>query len=166
MNVDKYYTTFILFHFINPRSIQSLSERMEDRLINMILASMDTVRISNNLYIIKKIVCNFIEKQKLINKILINSLQDCAALLAYEQPQQSSVGYLLSESQREIVADTVNAMILSTNPNVEDSQGCLHSYLERLLRQLTACYLERRSLNGDQGEAFQLRRVLNCGKKD
>ncbi|KAI8551051.1 hypothetical protein RHMOL_Rhmol06G0154800 [Rhododendron molle] len=91
---------------------------------------------------------------------------DCAALLAYEQPQQSSVGYLLSESQREIVADTVNAMILSTNPNVEDSQGCLHSYLERLLRQLTACYLERRSLNGDQGEAFQLRRVLNCGKKD
>lgn len=102
----------------------------------------------------------------MINKILINSLQDCAALLAYEQPQQSSVGYLLSESQREIVADTVNAMILSTNPNVEDSQGCLHSYLERLLRQLTACYLERRSLNGDQGEAFQLRRVLNCGKKD
>lgn len=93
-------------------------------------------------------------------------IEDCAALLAYEQPQQSSVGYLLSESQREIVADTVNAMILSTNPNVEDSQGCLHSYLERLLRQLTACYLERRSLNGDQGEAFQLRRVLNCGKKD
>ncbi|KAF7141577.1 hypothetical protein RHSIM_Rhsim06G0114100 [Rhododendron simsii] len=93
-------------------------------------------------------------------------IEDCAALLAYEQPQQSSVGYLLSESQREIVADTVNAMILSTNPNVEDSQGCLHSYLERLLRQLTACYLERRSLNGDQGEAFQLRRVLNCAKKD
>lgn len=93
-------------------------------------------------------------------------IEDCAALLAYEQPQKSSVGYLLSESQREIVADTVNAMILSTNPKVEDSQGCLHSYLERLLRQLTACYLEKRSLNGDQGEAFHLRRVLNCGKKD
>ncbi|KAF5954799.1 hypothetical protein HYC85_007655 [Camellia sinensis] len=88
-------------------------------------------------------------------------VKDCAALLAYEQPQNSSVGYLLEESQREMVADTVNAMVLSTNPNVKDSQGCLHSYLERLLRQLTACYLERRSLNGDQGEAFHLRKVLN-----
>ncbi|CAL5385443.1 unnamed protein product [Camellia sinensis] len=93
-------------------------------------------------------------------------VKDCAALLAYEQPQNSSVGYLLEESQREMVADTVNAMVLSTNPNVKDSQGCLHSYLERLLRQLTACYLERRSLNGDQGEAFHLRKVLNSGKKD
>ncbi|XAR57461.1 hypothetical protein NMG60_11025614 [Bertholletia excelsa] len=94
-------------------------------------------------------------------------VKDCAALLAYEQPEKSPVGYLLEESQREIVADTVNAMILSTNPLVRDSsqsQGCLHSYLERLLRQLTACYLERRSLNGDQGEAFHLRRVLNSGK--
>ncbi|KAL6961986.1 hypothetical protein U1Q18_036943 [Sarracenia purpurea var. burkii] len=95
-----------------------------------------------------------------------NLVKDCAALLAYEQPHRSSVGYLLEDSQREIVADTVNAMILFTNPNLKDSPpGCLHSYLERLLRQLTACYLERRSLNGDQGEAFDLRRVLNSGKK-
>uniref|UniRef100_A0A5B6Z7V3 Putative ran-binding protein 10 isoform X1 n=1 Tax=Davidia involucrata TaxID=16924 RepID=A0A5B6Z7V3_DAVIN len=93
-------------------------------------------------------------------------VKDCAALLAYEQPQKSSVGYLLEESQRELVADTVNAMILSTNPNMKDSQGCLHSYLERLLRQLNACYLERRSLNGDQGEGFHLHAVLNSGKKD
>ncbi|XP_057974667.1 ran-binding protein M homolog [Malania oleifera] len=92
-------------------------------------------------------------------------VQDCVALLAYEQPQKSSVGYLLEESQRELVADTVNAMILSTNPNLKDSQGCLHSYLERLLRQLTACCLKRRSLDGDQGEAFLLHRVLNSGKK-
>ncbi|PSS31825.1 Ran-binding protein like [Actinidia chinensis var. chinensis] len=92
-----------------------------------------------------------------------NLVKDCAALLAYEQPQKSRVGYLLQESQREIVADTVNAMILSTNPNVKDSQDCMHSYLEKLLRQLTACYLERRSLNGDQGEAFHLRSVLDRG---
>lgn len=75
------------------------------------------------------------------------------------------MGYLLEDSQREIVADTVNAMILSTNPNVKDLHGCLHSCLERLLRQLTACCLERRSMNGDQGEAFHLHRVLNSGKK-
>ncbi|KAK9270709.1 hypothetical protein L1049_026292 [Liquidambar formosana] len=92
-------------------------------------------------------------------------VKDCVALLAYEQPQKSSVGYLLEDSQREVVADTVNAMILSTNPNMKDSQGCLYSYLERLLRQLTACSLERRSLNGDQGEAFHLHRVLNSGNK-
>ncbi|XP_002521831.2 ran-binding protein M homolog [Ricinus communis] len=92
-------------------------------------------------------------------------VQDCVALLAYEQPQESSVGYLLEEAQREIVADTVNAMILSTNPNLKDLQGCLRSYLERLLRQLTVCCLERRSLNGDQGEAFHLHRVLNSSKK-
>ncbi|XP_059631945.1 ran-binding protein M homolog [Cornus florida] len=94
-----------------------------------------------------------------------NLVKDCAALLAYEQPQKSSVGYLLEDSHREIVADAVNAMILSTNPNMKDSQGSLHSYLERLLRQLTACYLERRSLNGDQGEAFHLHKVLTSSKK-
>lgn len=86
-------------------------------------------------------------------------------MLAYEKPLESSVGYLLEHSQREIVADVVNAMILSTNPNVKDLQGCLHSYLERLLRQLTACCLERRSMNGDQGEAFRLHRVVNSGKR-
>lgn len=92
-------------------------------------------------------------------------VKDCAALLAYEQPQKSSVRYLLEESQLEIVADAVNAMVLSTNPNVKDRRDCLHSYLERLLRQLTACFLERRLLNGNQGEAFHLRRLLASHKK-
>ena len=86
-------------------------------------------------------------------------------MLAYERPLESSVGYLLKDSQREVVADTVNALILSTNPNKKDSKNCLHSYLERLLRQLTACCLERRSLSGEQGEAFQLHRVLSSGKR-
>ncbi|KAF9661594.1 hypothetical protein SADUNF_Sadunf19G0085000 [Salix dunnii] len=80
-------------------------------------------------------------------------VRDCVALLAYEQPEKCSAGYLLEDSQREIVADAVNALILSTDPNVKDSQSCLRSHLERLLRQLTVCCLERRSLNGDQGEA-------------
>eukprot|EP00258_Populus_trichocarpa_P031277 XP_024447296.1 ran-binding protein M homolog isoform X2 [Populus trichocarpa] len=87
-------------------------------------------------------------------------VRDCVALLAYEQPQKCSAGYLLEDSQREIVADAVNAMILLTDPNVKDSQSCLRSHLERLLRQLTVCCLERRSFNGDQGEVFHLHRVL------
>ncbi|XP_019184476.1 PREDICTED: ran-binding protein 10 [Ipomoea nil] len=92
-------------------------------------------------------------------------VKDCATLLAYEQPLKCSVGYLLGDSQREIVADAVNAVILSQNPNVKDASDCLHSCLERLLRQLTACFLERRALNGDQGEAFRLRSILYSGKK-
>ncbi|CAN0928177.1 Ran-binding protein M homolog [Linum grandiflorum] len=88
-------------------------------------------------------------------------VQDCVSLLAYEQPLRSTVGYLLEDAQREVVADTVNAMVLLTNPNGKDLQGCLQSYLEKLVRQLTVCSLEKRSLNNDQGEAFSLHRALN-----
>ncbi|XP_038994498.1 ran-binding protein M homolog isoform X2 [Hibiscus syriacus] len=88
-------------------------------------------------------------------------VMDCIALLAYERPQESSFGYLLQESRRDVVADTVNAMILSTNPKMKDVRGCLQSYLERLLRQLTACCLERRLADGGQGEPFSLSRLLN-----
>ncbi|MFQ6625600.1 hypothetical protein Gotur_004567 [Gossypium turneri] len=89
----------------------------------------------------------------------------CVALLAYERPQESPVGYLLEESHRDVVADTVNAMILSTNPKMKDVHGCIQSYLERLLRQLTACCLERRSANGGQGETFHLHRLLNSSRE-
>ncbi|XP_058097411.1 ran-binding protein M homolog isoform X2 [Magnolia sinica] len=92
-------------------------------------------------------------------------LQDCIALLAYEEPLKSSVAYLLGMSQRDAVADAVNAVVLSTNPDLKDSQSCLQSCLENLLQQLTACCLERRALNGDQGEAFNLHRVLKTGKR-
>lgn len=86
-------------------------------------------------------------------------------MLAYEEPLKSSVGYLLNEAQREVVADGVNVKVLSTDPSLKDSQKCLHSHLEKLLRQLTACCLERRALNGDQGEAFSLHRVLHSTKR-
>ncbi|KAK8692079.1 hypothetical protein V6N13_075559 [Hibiscus sabdariffa] len=96
------------------------------------------------------------EKDNLFDALVM----DCVALLAYECPQESCFGYLLQESHRDVVADTVNAMILSTNPKMKDVR-CLQSYLERLLRQLTACCLERRLANGGQGEAFHLCRLLN-----
>ncbi|KAL9250136.1 Ran-binding protein M-like protein [Drosera capensis] len=93
-------------------------------------------------------------------------LKDTVALLAYEDPQKSPVRYLLQDSQREVVADTLNAMILSANPSIKDKRNWLHSYLEKVLRQLTACCLEIRSFNGGQGEAFDLHRVLSAGKNE
>lgn len=100
------------------------------------------------------------------NEILMTYylFQDCFALLVYERPQESNVGYFLEQSQREVVADAVNAAILSTNPNNKDQ---LYPHLETLLRQLTACCLELRSLNDGQGEAFSLYQFLknNCCKR-
>ncbi|KAK1320302.1 hypothetical protein QJS10_CPA03g00224 [Acorus calamus] len=90
---------------------------------------------------------------------------DTIALLAYEEPTKSPVGHLLKMNHREVVADAVNAMVLSTDPNVKDAKSCLQSHLEKLLRQLTACCLERRALNGDQGEAFHFHSVVNSGKE-
>ncbi|KAI3915874.1 hypothetical protein MKW92_002894 [Papaver armeniacum] len=94
------------------------------------------------------------------NASLVVILKTCVALIAYEEPLKSPVGYLLGMSQREVVADAVNAMILTTNPEAKDAHSCPRSHLEKLLRQLSACCLERRHLNGGQGEAFHLQRVL------
>lgn len=89
-------------------------------------------------------------------------VEDCFALLVYERPQESNVGYFLEASQREVVADAVNAAVLSTNPKHKDR---LYSHLETLLRQLMACCLEQRLLNDGQGESLSLNRLLknnNC----
>ncbi|KAI3878949.1 hypothetical protein MKX03_037346 [Papaver bracteatum] len=94
------------------------------------------------------------------NASLVVILKTCVALIAYEEPLKSPVGYLLGMSQRDVVADAVNAMILTTNPEAKDAHSCPRSHLEKLLRQLSACCLERRNLNGGQGEAFHLQRVL------
>lgn len=83
-------------------------------------------------------------------------LENAIALLAYEDPSKSCVGYLLKEAQLEFVADAVNVAILSTNPNLSNSENCMYSSLEKFLRQATACCLERRTLNDNQGEAFDL----------
>ncbi|GKC79002.1 hypothetical protein Tco_1129776, partial [Tanacetum coccineum] len=66
---------------------------------------------------------------------------DCDALLAYLEPKKSPVGYLLEDAHTENVVDAVNAMILSTNPAPKDQRSCLHSYLERPLKQLYPCFL-------------------------
>jgi len=80
--------------------------------------------------------------------------------LAYGEPLESCVGYLLNTSQREFVADAVNAVVLSTNPDLEDAENCMQSCLEKLLRQLTLCSLDYGALTGDRGESFLLHREL------
>eukprot|EP00271_Cylindrocystis_brebissonii_P004026 TRINITY_DN15383_c0_g2_i1.p1 TRINITY_DN15383_c0_g2~~TRINITY_DN15383_c0_g2_i1.p1 ORF type:complete len:454 (-),score=74.96 TRINITY_DN15383_c0_g2_i1:379-1740(-) len=90
-----------------------------------------------------------------------NHLQRCLALLAYENPADSPVGPLLHSHQREVVADSVNAAVLSTAV----TDGPLpESALERLLKQLTLCHMEKRVLEGGQGEVFRLHRILQGGK--
>lgn len=94
-------------------------------------------------------------------------LHDCLALLAYDRPQESPMAYLLQFAQREVVADAVNAFVLDTNPSMarvgKDGKPP-QSALEKLLRQLTACHVEKRFLNGGQGEVFRLHRILQGGK--
>ncbi|CAA0809884.1 SPla/RYanodine receptor (SPRY) domain-containing protein [Striga hermonthica] len=80
----------------------------------------------------------------------IDLVKECASLLAFEQSSKSPVGYLFRESQRELVADAVNAMILSTNPNVKDISLCKHSCLERLIKQIPPPE-SRASNSGDVG---------------
>ncbi|KAH9331513.1 hypothetical protein KI387_003621, partial [Taxus chinensis] len=88
-------------------------------------------------------------------------LKDAVALLAYEDPKHSDLGYLLSLTQREAVADAINAMVLSTNPALQNPEHVLTSSLEKLLKQLTVCNIMRRDLNGRQGEVFNLHKLLH-----
>ncbi|KAG6532298.1 ran-binding protein M homolog [Zingiber officinale] len=92
-------------------------------------------------------------------------LEDIVGLLAYKVPEESSLGYLLDLPQREFVADAVNAAVLSTNPAFKDPNRCMHSCLEKLLKQLTLCSLEKRAMNEDQGEAFYLHKELQSAGK-
>ncbi|KAM3227381.1 hypothetical protein ACQJBY_059276 [Aegilops geniculata] len=96
----------------------------------------------------------------LAHKAFEGLLKESVALLAYEKPSESCIGYLLESPQREFVADAVNAAILSTNPIMKDPESCLYSCLEKLLRQLTVCSSELRAFNSDQGDVFLLHKEI------
>ncbi|VAI57867.1 unnamed protein product [Triticum turgidum subsp. durum] len=96
----------------------------------------------------------------LAHKAFEGLLKESVALLAYEKPSESCIGYLLESPQREFVADAVNAAILSTNPKMKDPESCLYSCLEKLLRQLTVCSSELRAFNSDQGDVFLLHKEI------
>lgn len=98
------------------------------------------------------------------DKSFTHLLEEIVALLAYGDPSVSCVGYLLDADQREFVADAVNAVVLSTNPEIKDSESVLQSHLEKLLRQLTLCSSIRRTLNANGGEAFYLHTELQSSR--
>ncbi|KAJ0977046.1 hypothetical protein J5N97_012520 [Dioscorea zingiberensis] len=91
-----------------------------------------------------------------------NRLLHTFALLRYNEPLSSPVWHhhFLGTRNPEFVADAVNVIVLSTNPNLKDPKNCASSRLERLLRQLNACSLEY----GD-GVAFDLFPELGNGSK-
>ncbi|KAI0496587.1 hypothetical protein KFK09_022907 [Dendrobium nobile] len=102
------------------------------------------------------VICFLLHSQRFIEYI-----RDVIALLAYEDPSKSCVGHLLHSGQREFVADAVNAMVLATSPGSKRTEDWAFSSLEKLLKQLTQCSLERRALYGEQGEVFDVHKVVH-----
>ncbi|KAG9136734.1 hypothetical protein Leryth_004501 [Lithospermum erythrorhizon] len=136
----------------------------EKSVICFMLRCQEFIELVRNGYLDKAILYGRLHLNKFYGSKFEELVKDCSALLAYEDPHSSSIGYLLQPHQRDLLADAVNAMILATNPNGKDIKACLHSRLDQLLRQLSASFMEIRSLNGDQGEAFHLWRVLDSSK--
>eukprot|EP00879_Flechtneria_rotunda_P014464 GHRR01015113.1.p1 GENE.GHRR01015113.1~~GHRR01015113.1.p1 ORF type:complete len:351 (+),score=113.33 GHRR01015113.1:510-1562(+) len=96
-------------------------------------------------------------------------LKDVVALIAYERPEESPLAHLLHLSQRELVADAVNAAVLqASGTSVGGSDGSssnsmpfvMQSTLEVLLRQLVAAQGALREANGGMGEVFVLNNHL------
>jgi hypothetical protein len=108
---------------------------------------------------------------------LVDAAQDVVALIAYEQPEASPLGYLLQLGQREVVADAVNAAILQAASAGAGSSGAVdggaaatsssssaaagatmpQSSLEAILRQLVAARtVLREEVSGGMGEVFEL----------
>ncbi|KHN33205.1 Ran-binding protein 10, partial [Glycine soja] len=66
--------------------------------------------------------------------------QLCIYLLHYYGCYKFELIFKLAyEMPLEVLANAVNAFVLSTDPHMEEAKDCLHSPLERLLKQLTAC---------------------------
>uniref|UniRef100_A0A383VPB8 B30.2/SPRY domain-containing protein n=1 Tax=Tetradesmus obliquus TaxID=3088 RepID=A0A383VPB8_TETOB len=107
-----------------------------------------------------------------------SQLKEVVALIAYEHPQQSPLAHLLHLSQREAVADAVNAAILQVagqsaaaaagdeagaatkdSGSTEAGSSPPQSSLEVLLRQLVATRMALREEHGG-GEPFDLCEAL------
>ena len=78
-------------------------------------------------------------------------LQDVLALLAYKDPYTSPMGYLMTTSQRETVADVINTAMLETKSK---------AVLEKILTQLCRVQAEIRRRNDNKGENFKLDRLI------
>ncbi|QDZ21211.1 SPRY domain-containing protein [Chloropicon primus] len=89
-------------------------------------------------------------------------LEDVLALLAYKDPYTSPMGYLMTTTQREAVADAINSAMLEASSNVPTpyaSSGgskTSKSVLEKILVQLCRVQAEIRRKNENKGEIFNL----------
>lgn len=61
------------------------------------------------------------QSEAVLQHVLSGAVQDVVALIAYEQPEQSPLAHLLDMSQREVVADAVNAAILQVATTGSDN---------------------------------------------
>jgi hypothetical protein len=86
----------------------------------------------------------------------ITFLKDCCALLCFHEPQNSPVGHLLLLSQRENVADKLNAAIIERVSTA--------SKLETLLRFVAVAHQTIREANGNKGEIFSLSNFISKGE--
>uniref|UniRef100_A0A061S2Q0 Spry-domain-containing protein n=1 Tax=Tetraselmis sp. GSL018 TaxID=582737 RepID=A0A061S2Q0_9CHLO len=87
-------------------------------------------------------------------------LSEVFALIAYADPEQSPLSYLMTMQHREIVADAINAAMICDLPERrEPSDTMPRPVIELLLKQLAAVHLAIRDSNG-QGEALDLRELV------
>lgn len=66
-------------------------------------------------------------------------VQDVVALIAYEHPEQSPLAHLLQLSQREVVADAVNAAILQASASGSSADGAAAVSSKPQVRRLCGC---------------------------
>ncbi|GAX77404.1 hypothetical protein CEUSTIGMA_g4850.t1 [Chlamydomonas eustigma] len=76
----------------------------------------------------------------------LDVLQEVIALIAYEEPEASPLGWLLGSGQRERVADAVNSAIAQAAGSPYQRTG-----VECLLRQIAAVQETLFEINGNQG---------------
>ena len=88
------------------------------------------------------------------------ALQEVLALLAYKDPMESPMAYLMGHNQREAVADIINAAMLSAG-SLGGTKDNLKSVLEKLLLQLCRVQAEIRIRNDNKGEIFKLNHILD-----
>eukprot|EP01118_Nematostelium_gracile_P007704 TRINITY_DN2516_c0_g3_i2.p1 TRINITY_DN2516_c0_g3~~TRINITY_DN2516_c0_g3_i2.p1 ORF type:complete len:220 (+),score=50.36 TRINITY_DN2516_c0_g3_i2:589-1248(+) len=86
-----------------------------------------------------------------LEKEEMKNLEQVMGLVAYPDPLKSPVSHLLAVQQRELVADSVNQMIL-----VLENHDAKQSTLEKLLKHLTCLQNFAREENNKRGEIFNV----------
>eukprot|EP01025_Chloroclados_australasicus_P063667 TRINITY_DN8434_c1_g1_i5.p1 TRINITY_DN8434_c1_g1~~TRINITY_DN8434_c1_g1_i5.p1 ORF type:complete len:423 (+),score=53.02 TRINITY_DN8434_c1_g1_i5:146-1270(+) len=86
----------------------------------------------------------------------IKLLQDCMTLLMFYPQVPEWLAYLLSVSQKEVIADVVNKVLLITDGEKLPHLQVQQPVIQRLLQYLVVVQAKLIENNGNQGEIFQL----------